>query len=131
MDLHTLEKHFQLVRRICPTNKTRTNYFIAACKLLDHGVIISNVESDRPFGGLIGVDNSYLDRIFGRFKIFRLHAILHDAAGYMKEVNDIGPGYCYAIRKCPINSCILGHITGLSYCIWVKFNNPYYDKLTC
>ena len=44
-----------------------------------------------PFGGLIGYETSYLDSIFRHSKVFRLHAILHDAAGAvrLKPVKDL------------------------------------------
>ena len=40
------------------------------------------MDKELPFGGLIGYGNSYLDSILCYSKVFRLHAILHDAAGY-------------------------------------------------
>ena len=39
----------------------------------------------RPYGGLIGIDNSSLDKDLNDSKILRLHAILHDAAGFSHE----------------------------------------------
>ena len=37
-----------------------------------------------PFGGLIGYGNSYLDSLTRYSKVFRLHAIFHDAAGAVR-----------------------------------------------
>ena len=36
------------------------------------------------FGGLIGYGNSYSDSVFGYSEVFRLNAILHDAAGVLE-----------------------------------------------
>ena len=49
------------------------------------------------YGGLIGHRNSKLDTLLGFSKVFRLHAILHDAAGAVYAENGSGPGYCYVI----------------------------------
>ena len=45
-----------------------------------------NIESKlRPYGGLIGIDNlSWEDRLKDS-KILRLHAVLHDAAGFVHD----------------------------------------------
>ena len=75
------------------------------------------------FGGLIGYGNSYLDSVFRYSKVFRLHAILHDAAGAVRAHSGKGPGYCYMIGRGP-NSCLLGHVTGLLFCFYVKLFLP-------
>ena len=131
MDLKSLCQHFQLITRIYPENTARKNYFIAACKTLDNSIILDIANTTRPYGGTIGIGNSRLDVILKHFKIFRLHAILHDAAGYMRDCHEVGPGYCYVWNNFPINSCLLGHITGLSYCIYLKLFNSYYEQLVC
>ena len=56
-----------------------------------------------------------MDSVFRYSKIFRLHAIVHDAAG--------GLGYCYEIGR-GLNSCLLGHVTGLLFCLYVKLFLP-------
>ena len=71
------------------------------------------------FDGTIGYGNSYLEFLFRHFKVFRLHAILHDAAGAVRAHSGKGTGYCYMIRQGP-NSCLLGHVTGLLFCLHVK-----------
>ena len=80
------------------------------------------MDQEFPFGGLIGYGDSQLD-IFRFSKVFRLHAILHDAAGAVYLHNGKGPGYCYMIGRCP-NSCLLGHVTGLLYCLYLKLFVP-------
>ena len=64
----------------------RKNYFLAACYLISPSVDIIEIDSHSPFGGLIGVGDSCLDSLLNKFKILRLHAILHDAAGFIKRV---------------------------------------------
>ena len=49
------------------------------------------------FGGIIGYGDSYLKFLFRHFKVFRLHAILHDTAGAVRAHSGKGPGYCYKI----------------------------------
>ena len=71
------------------------------------------------FGGLIGYGNSCLDSVYPYSKVFRLHAILHDAAGAVRAHSGKGPGYCYMIGRGP-NSCLLGHVTGLLFCLYVN-----------
>ena len=81
----------------------------------------SSNEMDQKFklGGLIGYGKSYLDSVFRYSKVFRLHAILHDAAGAVRSHSGKGPDYCYMIGRGP-NSCLLGHVTGLLFCLYVK-----------
>ena len=89
--------------------------FYAVCKeLLGEEFSFETIDTDAPFGSIIGMDNSYLDLIFKHSKIFRLHAAFHDGFGYCKYQNEKGPGYSY-IFNLPINSCLLGHVTGLAY----------------
>ena len=80
------------------------------------------------FGGLIGYGNSYLDSIFRYSKVFTLHAILHDAAGAVRSHSGKGPGYCYMIGRVP-NSCLLGHVTGLLFCLYVKTLSTFHFQL--
>ena len=61
--------------------------------------------------------------IFRYFKVFRLHAKLHDAAGAVPAHSGKGSGYCYIIGRGP-KSCLLGHVTGLLLCLYVKLFLP-------
>ena len=60
-----------------------------------------------------------MELIFRPFKIFRIHAIQHDAAGAVRAHSGKGPDYCYMIGRGP-NSCLLGYVTGLLFCLYVK-----------
>ena len=89
------------------------------------------------FGGLSGYGNSYLDSVFLYSKVFTLHAILHDAAGAVRVNSNKGPGYCYIIARGP-NSCLLGHVTGLFFCLYVKIFLPsvfnslnFWNSISC
>ena len=83
------------------------------------------------FGGTIGYGDSYSEFLFRPFKVFRLHAKLHDAAGSVRAHSGKGPGCCYIFGWEP-NSCLLGHVTGLLFCLYVKlflpsiFNSVYF-----
>ena len=71
---------------------------------------------------------SYMDFLFRHFKVIRLHAKLHDAAGASGAQSGKGPGYCYRIGWGP-NSCLLGNVTGLPVCFYVKLFLPSIFKL--
>ena len=85
-------------------------YFLAACQYLDPDIDLEATLKLRLYGGLIGIDNSSLDYYFKSFKILRLHAILHNASGFVAEYSHKGPGYSYVL-PCPITNEYLGHIT--------------------
>ena len=76
-----------------------------------------------PFSGLIAYGNSYFDSILCYSKVFTLRAILHYAAGAVRSHTGRGPGYCYMIGRGP-NSCLLGHMTRLLLCLYVKIFLP-------
>ena len=85
----------------------------------------------RPYAGLIDIDNSSLDQYFKNLKILRLHAILHDASGFVSEHREKGPGYSYVL-PCPVTNEYLGHVTGIAFCLYVKFfKNNLLSVLEC
>ena len=85
----------------------------------------------RPYGGIIGIDNSSLDKYFKFFKILRLHAILHEPSGFVREFSEKGPGYSYVLR-CPVKNEYLGHVTGLAFRLYVKtFKGRLFSMLEC
>ena len=49
------------------------------------------------FGGTIRYGDFYLEFLFRHFKVFRLHALLHDAAGAVWAHSGKGRDYCYMI----------------------------------
>ena len=50
--------------------------------------------------------------------------MLHDVAGAVRAHSGKGPGYCYLIGRGP-NWCLLGHVNGLLFCLYVKFFLPF------
>ena len=114
------------VFRLCPglkmtfeQNSVRKNLFLSACFCWNSRLSLREMDQKFKFGGLIGYGNSYLDSVFRYTKVFRLHAILHYAAGAVRLRTGKGPGYCYMIDRGP-NCCLLGHVTGLLFCLYVK-----------
>ena len=117
------------VFRLCPGLKTsfqhnsvRKNLFLSAC-FCWNSFSLREMDQKSKFGGLIVYGNSYLDSVFRYSKEFRLHAIIHDAAGAVRAHSGKGPGYCYTIARGP-NSCLLGHVIGLLSCLNVKIFLP-------
>ena len=104
-------------------NSVRKNLILSACFCWDSSLSLHEMDQKFKFGGLIGYGNSYLDSVFRYSKVFRLHAILHDAAGAVRAHSNKGLGYCYMIGRGP-NSCLLGHVTGLLFCLCVKLFLP-------
>ena len=101
-------------------NSVRKNLFLSACSCW---VSLREMDQNFKFGGTIGYGDSYLEFLFRHFKVFRLHGILHDAAGAVRAHSGKGPGYCYMIGRGP-NSCSLGHVTVLLFCFYVKIFLP-------
>ena len=104
-------------------NRVRKIFFLSACFCWNSRIFLRKMDQKYKFGGTIGHGASYLEVFFRHFKVFRLHAVLHDAVGAVKTLSDKGPGYCYMIGRGP-NSCLLGHVTGLLFCLYVKLFLP-------
>ena len=91
-------------------NSVRKNLFLSACFCWDSRLSLREMGQKFKFGGTINYGDSYLDSVFRYSKVFRLHAILHDAAGAVRLQIGKGPGYCYMIGRGP-NCCLLCHLT--------------------
>ena len=110
----------------------RQFYFVAACALLDPEIDGEIAFKFRPYDGLIGVDNSRLDPFLKYSKVLRLHAAVHDAAGFVKDCSNKGPGYVYAFSYPPVNNCLFGHLTGILFVLSVKvFHSQLFRELEC
>ena len=121
-----LEKIIEIQKKIkqqdiFADNTERKNYLLAVFYSHDPCVDLEVVNERAPFGGIIGIGNSKLENIFGNFKIFKLHAVLLDAAGFMRTNYSKGPGYIYFSNRfnC-LNSCLLGHVSGIVYCVYIS-----------
>ena len=131
MDIVTLLNIFNCYSSIFPmfpNNEKRKTCFLAACKIWDQNINLEEIDQNFPHGGLIGYGNSILDFFLARSKVFRLHAILHNSAGAIKATTNQGPGYCYMLPQFP-SSCLLGHITGPFFCIFIKICHPRIFKM--
>ena len=100
-------------------NSVRTNLFLSPCFCRDSRISLHEMDQIFNFGGTIGYGDSDLEFLFRHFEVFRLHAILHDAAGVVRTHSGRRPGYCYMTGREP-SSCFLGHVTGLLFCLHVK-----------
>ena len=106
-------------------------YFLATCFYLDPDLDLDIALKLRPYGGLIGIDNSTLDKYFMSNKILRLHAILHGASGSVFEHSEKGPSYSYLLPF-PVTSEYLGHMAGIAFCLYVKtFKKKLFSLLEC
>ena len=111
-------------------NSVSKNLVLRACFCWDCGLSLREIDQKFEFVGPIGYGNSNLDSIICYSKVFRLHAILHEAAGAVRSHTGKGPGYFYMIGREP-NSCLLGHVTGLPICLYViLFYLPFSSLLT-
>ena len=118
------------VFRLCPGlkmsfehNSVRKNLILSAGFCWASSLSLCEMDQKFKFGGLIGHGNSYYDSVLCYSKVFRLHAIQHDAAGAVRAHSNKGPGYCYMIGRGP-NSCLLSHVTGLLFCLYLKIFLP-------
>ena len=82
-------------------NSVGKNFFLSACYCWDSRFSLREMDQKFEFGGAIGYGDSYLEFLFRHFKVFRLHATLHDAAGAVQAHSGNGPGYCFMIGRGP------------------------------
>ena len=104
-------------------NIIRKNLFLSELFCWSSRLSFREMDQKYKFGGNIGYGNSYLELLFRHFKIFRPHAKLYDAGGAVQANSGKGPGYYYMIGRGP-NSCLLGHVTGFLFCLYVKIFLP-------
>ena len=140
MDVLSLISVFRLypgVKLSLEDTSVRNNLLLNACFCWDSRLSLREMDQKNKLGGTIGYGNSYLEILFRQFKVFRLHAILHDAAGAVRADSGKGRGYCYIIGWGP-NWCLLGHVTGLIFCLHVKhflpaiFNSvDFWSSISC
>ena len=114
--LKEILRNFDLIKHDFSSNTKRKNYSLCTCIVLDPNINLKEMDQKLPFGGLIRYGNSCMDYFFANSKFFRLHAILHDAAGSVKSTTRKGPGFCYVLPSFP-SSCFLNHVTGFLFCL--------------
>ena len=104
-------------------NSARKNLFLRVCFCWDSRLSVRELDQQIKVSGTIGYGDSYLEFAFRHFKKLRLHAILLHAAGAVVAHYGKSPGYSYMIGRGPISS-LLGHVTGLLFCFYVKLSLP-------
>ena len=93
IDLKTFHETYTSLKQIYPDNSNQRKYFLAAYSLIFVSSDNPNYEiliKLRPYSGLIGIDNSSLDKNLKNSKVLRLHAILHNTAGFIHEFYQSG-----------------------------------------
>ena len=110
---------YQQVKKEYSGYSERYLYFLATCFYLDPDLDLDIALKLRPYGGLIGIDNSTLDKYFKCYKTLRLHAIHHDVSGFVFEHSEKEPSYSYVL-PCSVTNENLRHVTGVAFCLYVK-----------
>ena len=126
MDVLFLNSVFRMypgLKKSFEHKSVRKNLLLSARFCWESGLSLREMEQKFEFGGLIGYVYFYMDYLFRYSKVFRLHATLHDATGAVRSYTGKGPGYCYMIVR-RTNSSLLGHLTGLLICLYVKIFLP-------
>ena len=123
--LNKIHENYLSVSSKYPNNSVRLNYFLATSEYFSE---IQGFDFDialklRPYGGIIGIDNSSVDKYLEISKVLRLHAILHDAGGFIYEIYNQGPGYSYMLPWKSSN-CFSGHLSGILFCLYIKVFHP-------
>ena len=122
---------YQEVKKEYSGYNERYLYFLETCFYLDLDLDMNIALKLRPYGGFIGIDHSTLDKYFKSYKILRLHAILHEASGFVLEHSGKGPSYSY-FSSCPVTNEYVGLVTGIAFCLYVKtFKKNLFSLLEC
>ena len=117
MDLFLLTSFFRLYRGLklpIEFNSVTKNILLSAFFCWEARLFIRDTVQKILFGGTIGYGDSYLEILFRHFRVFRLHAIVLDAAGAVRAQNGKGPGYSYMIGR-GSNLCQCSHVIGLLF----------------
>ena len=122
MDVFFLMSNFRLypgLKMSFEHNSVRKNLFLSAFFCWDSRLSSREMDQKYKFGETLGYGDSFFEFLFRPYNVFRLNAILHDAAGAVRAHSGKGPGYCYMIGRGP-NSCLHSHVPGLLFCLYVK-----------
>ena len=119
-------EHFPIVlgiQKVIWTQNARKIQFLSASRCWDARFSLREMDQEFEFGGIIGYGDSYMRFVICHSKIFRLHAILKDAAEAVRSHSSKGPGYCCMTGRGP-GLCLFGHVTGLIFLLYVKLFLP-------
>ena len=126
-------KIFLMVSSLYPNNSVRLNYCLAASEYFSE---IEGFDFDielklRPYCCIIGIDNSSVDKYLKISKVILLHAIWHDAGGFIYEIFNQGPGYSYMLPWKSSN-WFSGHLSGILFCLYIEVFHPsLFQLLKC
>ena len=73
-------------------NSVRKNLSLRACFCWDSKFSLLEMNQKFKYGGTIGYGDPYLDSVFRYSTLFRIHAILDNAAGAVRLQTAKGPG---------------------------------------
>ena len=128
-NINQVLENLKVSSRLFNKNSETKNAFLAVCLLIDPTCNLTEINESAPYGGLIGPGNSILHNYCKNSKLLRVHAIFHDAYGFMKSSYNIGPGYVYVLPNLP-NHFLFGHLSGLLFWLIVKFqSSELFDQL--
>ena len=99
IEAQQIEDNFNPVNYLFPRNARRKNASLAVSYCLDKNINVHDIIYFVPYGGLMGPGKSGMDSTLNYFKIFRLHAVFHDAFGFMGGKYNGGPGYVYVLTE--------------------------------
>ena len=83
-DIPSLEKEITSYPTFAKSSKPK-DYFLAAFKCVNSRIDLCDVNVKSHIAGLIGVYDSRLELIFSFSKTMPMHAVFHDASGFMKR----------------------------------------------
>ena len=72
LDLKSIQETYKEIEKEYSQYGKRLLYFLATCLHLDADLDLDIALKLRPYGGLIGIDNSSLDKYFKKFKNFEI-----------------------------------------------------------
>ena len=113
------------------------NLFLNACFCWDSRLFLLEIDQKHKFAGIIGHGARTGSFLAFLFKVFRQHAILHNAPGAVRAHSGKGRDYCYIIGPGPI-SCLLRQVTLPLFCLHVRlfsssiFNSvDFWSSMSC
>ena len=115
LDLDRIHEICKKVKKSIQNTMKDFLYFLANFLYLDPDLNLEIALKLRPYAGLIVIDCFYL----------RLHAILHDALGFVYEYSEKVSGYSFVLH-CSVSNEHVGHVTGIAFCLYLKpFKSVY------
>ena len=97
IDCGLSNEHFTIVSgsdTVILTQQCSQKPFLSACFIGESRLLLLGLDQKFLFGGTICCEEPYLEFLFRHFKLFRLDAVLHDAAGAVQAHSGQWPDYC-------------------------------------